>query len=76
MASQTADLSDSKYSDIRIRKVKILEGKAKDAALAKGYSEDDLVILKTSEYHSQPTYAIEKIEGDPTEHLFRSKSKK
>ena len=64
--------SDS-YSDVRIRKVKILQGEAKQAALDMGCKDDDLVILKTSEYHSLPKYEVEKIEGDPTAYLFRVK---
>ncbi len=64
---------DEKYSDIRIRKVKILRGRAREAADNAGAADDDLVILKTSEYHSQPTYVAEKIEGDPTGFLLRPK---
>lgn len=67
--------SDS-YSDIRIRKVKILQGAAKAAAETKGYKGDDLVIVKTSEYHSPPKYNVERIEGDPTTYLFKTRSKK
>ncbi len=59
------------YSDIRIRKVKILQGRAREAAVKAGASDDDLVILKTSEYHSQPTYHVEKIQGDPAAYLLR-----
>jgi hypothetical protein len=62
------------YSDLRVRKVRILQGKARDAAEAAGATEDDLVILKTSRYHSQPTYEAEKIDGDPTLYLTRKKS--
>ena len=62
------------YSDIRIRKVKILQGKARQAAIDAGASDDDLVILKTSRYHSQPSYEAERIEGDPTAYLLRVKN--
>jgi len=62
------------YSDLRIRKVKILQGKARETALDAGLSDDDLVILKTSRYNSQPTYEVEKIEGDPTLYLMRKKA--
>ena len=64
------------YSDIRIRKVKILQGKAREAAKKVGANDDDLVILKTSRYHSQPTYKAEKIVGDPTAYLLRVKDQK
>ena len=62
------------YSDIRIRKAKILQGKAREAAIAAGAKDDDLVILKTSNYHSQPEYVAEKIEGDPMAFLLRAKN--
>jgi hypothetical protein len=63
--------TEEEYSDIRIRKVRILQGKAREAAEAVGASEEDLVILTTSRYHSQPTYTAEKIVGDPTVFLTR-----
>jgi hypothetical protein len=62
------------YSDIRIRKAKILQGKAREAADVVGAKDDDLVILKTSNYHSQPKYEAEKIEGDPVAFLLRAKN--
>ncbi|MCI4363545.1 MAG: hypothetical protein L3K13_04490 [Thermoplasmata archaeon] len=62
------------YSDIRIRKARILQGKAREAADAVGAKDDDLVILKTSNYHSQPEYVAEKIQGDPMVHLLRVKN--
>ncbi len=61
------------YSDIRIRKVRILQGKAREAAAKVGATDDDLVILKTSAYRSQPAYYAEKIEGDPTAYLLKAK---
>jgi hypothetical protein len=66
--------SGEDYSDLRVRKVRILQGKAKETAIAAGLAEDDLVILKTSRYHSQPTYEVKKIEGDPTLYLMRKKA--
>jgi len=62
------------YSDIRIRKAKILQGKAREAANLVGAKDDDLVILKTSNYHSQPEYQAEKIEGDPVTFLLKAKN--
>jgi hypothetical protein len=62
------------YSDIRIRKAKILQGKAREAADLVGAKDDDLVILKTSNYHSQPEYKAEKIEGDPVTFLLKAKN--
>jgi hypothetical protein len=64
------------YSDIRIRKAKILQGKAREAADAVGAQGDDLVILKTSSYHSQPEYEAEKIEGDPVVFLMKARNGK
>ena len=66
-------MTNETYSDVSIRKVRILKGKAREAALAVGAKEDDLVMLKTSEYHSEPTYTAEKIEGDPVSYLMREK---
>ncbi len=51
-----------------IRKVKVLQGRAKDEAKRQGLGPDDLVIVTTS-VHSLPEYHIEKIEGDPVSHL-------
>ncbi len=62
------------YADIRIRKAKILQGKARDAADAVGAKDDDLVILKTSNYNSQPEYEAEKIVGDPVAYLLKVKN--
>ncbi len=61
------------YSDIRIRKVRILQGKAREAADKVGAHDDDLVILKITQSNSQPTYAPEKIDGDPMAYLLRAK---
>jgi hypothetical protein len=61
------------YSDIRIRKVRVLKGEAKQAAKEAGAGEDDLVILRTSEYHSAPKYTAEKIDGDPVSYLMKRK---
>ena len=69
MPSETAE-----YSDVRIRKVRILQGKAREAATAVATSPDDLVLLRTSRYHSEPTYTAEKIEGDPTLYLMRKRN--
>lgn len=57
-------------ADIRIRKVKVLQGRAKDEAEKKRLAPDDLVIVKTS-VNSLPKYEIEKIEGDPVSFLLK-----
>jgi len=49
--------------DIKIRKVKVLQGKAKTTAKKMGLSPDDLVIV-TSDH-------IEKIDGDPVSFLLK-----
>ena len=60
--------------DIRIRKVKVLQGRAKEVAGKSKLSPDDLVIVTTS-VGSLPEYKIEKIDGDPVSFLLkRSKS--
>lgn len=66
-------MNTEEYSDIRIRKVKILNGRAREAAMAIGANEDDLVILKTSQYHSPPKYDVEIVKGDPVSYLMKKK---
>ncbi len=56
--------------DIRIRKVKVLQGRAKKEAEKKGLKPEDLVIVTTS-VNSPPEYCIEKIEGDPVSYLLK-----
>lgn len=48
--------------DIRIRKVSVLEGKAKELAKYYKLEDNDLVILKVS---------IEKVEGSPIDYLMK-----
>ena len=57
-------------ADIRIRKVKVLQGRAKDEAKKNGLAPDDLVIITTS-VNSLPEYRIEKIDGDPVSYLLK-----
>lgn len=57
-------------SDIRIRKVKVLQGRAKDEAMKQGLAPNDLVILTTS-VNSLPEYVVEKIVGDPVSFLLK-----
>lgn len=56
--------------DVRIRKVKVLQGRAKDEAEKKNLKPDDLVIVTTS-VNSLPEYRVEKIDGDPVSYLLR-----
>jgi hypothetical protein len=59
-------------SDISIRKVKVLQGRAKAEAEKQGLNSEDLVIVKTSvKSGSLPEYHIEKIEGDPVSYLLK-----
>jgi len=57
-------------ADIRIRKVKVLQGRAKEEADKQRLSPDDLVIVTTS-IGSLPEYHIEKIDGDPISFLLK-----
>lgn len=66
-------MADDLYSDVRIRKVRILKGKAREEATKLGLGDDDLVILRASEYHSPPDFTVEKITGDPVSYLMRKK---
>lgn len=56
--------------DSIIRKVSILRGRAKEAALEVGACDNDLVILKISD-HPYPRYTADKIVGDPVSYLMR-----
>jgi len=56
--------------DIRIRKVKVLQGRAKIEAEKQNLNPDDLVIVTTS-VNSLPEYHIEKIDGDPVSYLLK-----
>lgn len=58
-------------ADIRIRKVKVLQGKAKHEAEKQKLLPDDLVIV-TTDVNSQQH--IEKIEGDPVSFLLKRAS--
>lgn len=56
--------------DIRIRKVKMLQGRAKVEAEKQHLDSNDLVIVTTS-INSLPEYHIEKIDGDPVSYLLK-----
>ena len=59
-------------SDVRIRKVKVLKGRAKSEADKQGLSPGDLVIVTTKiNIGSLPEYSLEKIEGDPASYLLK-----
>ena len=58
-------------SDIRFRKVKVLQGRAKEEAEKQGLNPDDLVIIRTSIVNSFPEYSIEKVEEDPVSFLLK-----
>ena len=51
------------YSKAKIRAVKVLKGEPRQEAERKGFSQEDIVMVKKSEYHSEPNYKIEKIDG-------------
>lgn len=55
--------------DVRFRKVKALQGRARDEALKQHLSENDLVVVRTT-IGSLPEYEIEKVSGDPIQFLF------
>lgn len=57
-------------SDIQVRKVGVLSGRARETAEEAGYAEDDLVIVRVHiKEHSLPDYTLEKITGNPLEYL-------
>lgn len=61
-------MADAFADDLVIRKVKTLQGRARDKAKEQELEDEDLVILRTS-VNSLPEYEIEKIEGDPLSYL-------
>ncbi len=63
------------YSDVRFKKVKSLNGRAKDKALSLKLGDEDLVVVRTK-IGSLPEYEIQKVEGDPIEFLFKLGKKK
>jgi len=57
--------------DMRIRKVKVLQGRPREEADKMNLSPEDLVVLTTS-VNSLPEYRIEKITGDPVSYLLKT----
>ena len=57
-----------KKDGVMIRKVKALNTLAKEEAEKQGFSENDLVIVRTV-IGSLPTYKLTKIEGSPTQFI-------
>lgn len=57
-------------ADLRIRKVKVLQGRAKDEAERQRLTPNDLVVVTTT-VNSLPEYHIEKIDGDPVSYLLK-----
>ena len=53
-------------SDMKIRKVKVLDGKLKEMAEEAGFQPNDLVIVQTD-----PELYMEKVEGDPVSYLIK-----
>ncbi len=63
--------------DARIRKVKVLQGRAKAEADKQNLNPNDLVIVRTSIHsNSLPEYHIEKVDGDPVSFLLKHVNKK
>jgi hypothetical protein len=60
--------------DLRIRKVKVLQGRLREDAESKGLACEDLVLV-TTKAGSLPEYSIEKIEGDPVSFLLKRAGK-
>ena len=54
--------------DINIRKVKMLDDRARETANEMGLKENDLVIL-TTHIDSLPKYELEQIKGSPVKYL-------
>lgn len=61
-------------ADIRIRKVKVLQGRARAEADRLELKSEDLVIVRTT-VGSLPNYEVEKVEGDPVSFLLKRAGK-
>jgi len=66
MSSEVKEMS----VDMRIKKVKVLQGRAREEAEKMHLAPDDLVVLTTT-VNSLPEYHIEKIDGDPVSYLLK-----
>lgn len=62
-------MPNEEYSKATIRAVKVLKGELKEQAEKLNLSQDAIVIVKKSEYHSEPNYKIEEIKGSIIEYL-------
>jgi hypothetical protein len=61
---------ETSNSVVMIRKVKVLQGTAREEAEKMGLKEDDMILLKTTILrNSLPKYHLEKIEGDPLKYI-------
>ncbi len=58
-----------KYSASMVRAVKVLSSDLRAQAKKKGFKDNDFVFIKVGEYHSEPEYKIEKIEGSIIEFI-------
>ena len=54
-----------RQSEIELRKVRLLGDRARKQAIEQGFSDDDLVLIRTT-VDSLPTYEITKVEGSPS----------
>ena len=56
--------------ELMLKRIKVLHGDIKEEALAKGYSENDLVIVKYLKHRSNTKILeITKVVGDPLQFL-------
>ena len=59
-----------KTANVMIKKVRVLDDRAKEIAKQKGLKEDDLVIVRIHiKQGSLPVYELEKVEGSPITYL-------
>lgn len=59
---------EEKSKNVRIRKVNVLQGRAREKTEEKDLKPNDLVIVRTT-VDSVPQYEVEKIEGGPVSYL-------
>lgn len=57
------------YSKATVRAVKVLKGEPRAEAERQNLNLDDIVVVKKSEYNSEPNYNVKKITGSIVKYL-------
>lgn len=60
------------YTASMIRAVKVLNSDLQDEAKKQGLKQNDIVLVKVGEYHSESKYTLQKIDGSIIEFMKKS----